>query len=59
MLSSIFLIYKAAQLLCRCIAWCVLGFVKWFMLTLLWLISPQQALETMDELEADNAHEQS
>jgi len=40
------------------ICWFVLAFVKGFVMLLLWIVSPQQAQECLEEMEAGNVHEQ-
>ena len=52
MLSSLYLLWLAGRWLAMGAYWCVLAFVKWFVLMLLWCMSPQQALECFDEMEA-------
>lgn len=56
MFSSLFLIWLIIKWFCYKAAYCFWGDVKWLTLTLLWCMSPQQALECYREMEAE--HEQ-
>lgn len=58
MLSSLFLLYRAVRWIFWAVLYCLMGFVKWFVLLLLWLVDPQKALEAIREMEADDVHEQ-
>ena len=57
MFRHLFLIYLIVKQLCFLAAWCVLSFIKWFALMLLWCMSPQQAVECYDEMEAEYGKE--
>ena len=57
MFSSLFLIYHIVRWVVAAIMWFVLAFVKWFVMLLIWLISPDQALECYHEMEAQHGQE--
>ncbi len=51
MLNTIFLFYHVLRWLITAIEYCFLEVVKWFFWIIIWLMSPQQAFECLEEME--------
>lgn len=59
MLSSLFLIGLFLRWMWSCVRYVFWAFMEWTCLILLWLISPQQALECYHEMEASDEQQES